>query len=415
MWAMAQAVARLCEVLGCDPHQVLVDGNLTPARAAAPSGAGRRGRSSAATRCEPCISAASILAKEHRDRLMREYARSAPALRLGQQRRLRHARAPRGAAPARADAAPPPQLRAGGAARAAAEVAPSGFALACDRPRSLGRSEPNAADSLGRRDTADRRLRGRNVLRRGRRVLPPPGQGTARTPARIASTSRRASPLQPLDSGDPQRPAAAERRPTAEPRIDVLLNNAGRHVPAARARAKASSCSSASTTSAVRADRAAAAQARRERDRASRAPPASRTSARHRGRSQCAALQAHGALFGQQARANMLARRRARTARLRAAGARRMTAVERGLIRVVATAPHWSRSAAVTATCRCSALSATQPALPRSMRATSSRRSFGASPKRSTRARRAGGARVTQATPGCAARRTAMRSFGHKR
>ena len=31
MWAMAQAVARLCEVIGCDPHQVLVDGNLTPA------------------------------------------------------------------------------------------------------------------------------------------------------------------------------------------------------------------------------------------------------------------------------------------------------------------------------------------------------------------------------------------------
>src|SRR5690348_13358713 len=31
MWAMAQAVARLCEAIGCDPHQVLVDGNLTPA------------------------------------------------------------------------------------------------------------------------------------------------------------------------------------------------------------------------------------------------------------------------------------------------------------------------------------------------------------------------------------------------
>src|SRR5690606_6697796 len=31
MWAMAQAVARLCEVIGCDPHQVLVVGTLTPA------------------------------------------------------------------------------------------------------------------------------------------------------------------------------------------------------------------------------------------------------------------------------------------------------------------------------------------------------------------------------------------------
>jgi ribonuclease HII len=47
MWAMAQAVARLCEAIGCDPHQVLVDGNLTPP-GAGPSGVGRRGRSSAA-------------------------------------------------------------------------------------------------------------------------------------------------------------------------------------------------------------------------------------------------------------------------------------------------------------------------------------------------------------------------------
>lgn len=77
MWAMAQAVARLCEVIGCDPHQVLVDGNLTPA--------GRRAEWRWPARAvvggdaiEPCISAASIVAKEHRDRLMREYARSHP-------------------------------------------------------------------------------------------------------------------------------------------------------------------------------------------------------------------------------------------------------------------------------------------------------------------------------------------------
>ena len=77
MLAMAEAVARLCEAIGCDPHQVLVDGNLTPA--------GRREEWRWPARpivggdaCEPCISAASILAKEHRDRLMREYALAHP-------------------------------------------------------------------------------------------------------------------------------------------------------------------------------------------------------------------------------------------------------------------------------------------------------------------------------------------------
>jgi len=72
MLAMAQAVARLCEVLRCEAEQVLVDGNLTPA--------GRRPEWRWPARaivggdgCEPCISAASILAKEYRDRLMREY------------------------------------------------------------------------------------------------------------------------------------------------------------------------------------------------------------------------------------------------------------------------------------------------------------------------------------------------------
>lgn len=77
MWAMSQAVSRLCEALGRDPHQVLVDGNLTPA--------GRRPEWRWPARpivggdaCEPCISAASILAKQHRDRLMREYAKAHP-------------------------------------------------------------------------------------------------------------------------------------------------------------------------------------------------------------------------------------------------------------------------------------------------------------------------------------------------
>ena len=77
MWAMAQAVARLCEAIGCEPHRVLVDGNLTPA--------GRRAEWRWPARAivggdarEPCISAASILAKEHRDRVMREHARAHP-------------------------------------------------------------------------------------------------------------------------------------------------------------------------------------------------------------------------------------------------------------------------------------------------------------------------------------------------
>lgn len=72
MWAMTLAVTRLVVTLGCEPDGVLVDGNLTPhgrhpdwrwpARAIVGGDAS-----------EKCISAASIIAKEHRDRLMREY------------------------------------------------------------------------------------------------------------------------------------------------------------------------------------------------------------------------------------------------------------------------------------------------------------------------------------------------------
>ena len=72
MWAMTMAVVRLVGALGREPDAVLVDGNLTPhgrreewrwpARAIVGGDASQR-----------CISAASILAKEHRDRLMREY------------------------------------------------------------------------------------------------------------------------------------------------------------------------------------------------------------------------------------------------------------------------------------------------------------------------------------------------------
>ena len=75
MLAMTLAVAALCEKLAQDEAvgEVLVDGNMTPH--------GRRTEWCWPTRAivggdaiEPCISAASIIAKEHRDRLMREAA-----------------------------------------------------------------------------------------------------------------------------------------------------------------------------------------------------------------------------------------------------------------------------------------------------------------------------------------------------
>ncbi len=77
MLAMTLAVQDVCAKLGCDPLEVLVDGNLTPA--------GRRPEWRWPARAivkgdakEPCISAASIIAKEHRDSLMREAAARHP-------------------------------------------------------------------------------------------------------------------------------------------------------------------------------------------------------------------------------------------------------------------------------------------------------------------------------------------------
>ena len=77
MLAMTLAVEALCAKVGCDPIEVLVDGNLTPH--------GRRPEWRWTARpivggdaLEPCISAASIIAKEHRDALMREAARTHP-------------------------------------------------------------------------------------------------------------------------------------------------------------------------------------------------------------------------------------------------------------------------------------------------------------------------------------------------
>lgn len=77
MLAMTLAVARLAEVLEYDPDEVLVDGNLTPH--------GRRPEWRWAARPivggdakEPAISAASIVAKEWRDRMMIAAAREHP-------------------------------------------------------------------------------------------------------------------------------------------------------------------------------------------------------------------------------------------------------------------------------------------------------------------------------------------------
>ncbi len=77
MLAMTLAVAALCEQLGAEPQDVLIDGNLTPQ--------GRRPEWRWPARAivggdgsEPCISAASIIAKEHRDRLMRGHALAHP-------------------------------------------------------------------------------------------------------------------------------------------------------------------------------------------------------------------------------------------------------------------------------------------------------------------------------------------------
>lgn len=69
MLAMSEAVANLCEALERSVSLALIDGNLTP------EGRCEKWRWAArpivgGDAIEPCISAASIIAKEHRDRLM---------------------------------------------------------------------------------------------------------------------------------------------------------------------------------------------------------------------------------------------------------------------------------------------------------------------------------------------------------
>ena len=78
MWAMTLAVSRLVAALECEPAAVLIDGNLTPHGRhpdwrwpQAQPIVGGDGK-------EKCIGAASILAKEYRDRLMRAAAAAHP-------------------------------------------------------------------------------------------------------------------------------------------------------------------------------------------------------------------------------------------------------------------------------------------------------------------------------------------------
>ena len=77
MLAMSLAVERLCGVLGATELSTLIDGNLTPDgrcdlwRWPARAIVGGDGK-------EACIGAASILAKEYRDRLMVEAAQKHP-------------------------------------------------------------------------------------------------------------------------------------------------------------------------------------------------------------------------------------------------------------------------------------------------------------------------------------------------
>jgi ribonuclease HII len=77
MLAMTRAVASLVQALGVEPAQVLIDGNMTPAGRCAewcwPARAIVGGDG-----IEPAISAASIIAKEWRDRLMLEAAQAHP-------------------------------------------------------------------------------------------------------------------------------------------------------------------------------------------------------------------------------------------------------------------------------------------------------------------------------------------------
>ncbi len=77
MLAMTRAVTALLAPLGCAPDEVLIDGNMTP-QGRVPDWCWPARAIVGGDALEPCISAASILAKEHRDRIMRAAALDHP-------------------------------------------------------------------------------------------------------------------------------------------------------------------------------------------------------------------------------------------------------------------------------------------------------------------------------------------------
>ncbi|MBS3928837.1 MAG: ribonuclease HII [Sphingomonadales bacterium] len=77
MLAMTRAVASLVSELDAEPEQVLIDGNKTP-QGRVPEWRWSARAIVGGDALEPCISAASILAKEHRDRVMKEAALAHP-------------------------------------------------------------------------------------------------------------------------------------------------------------------------------------------------------------------------------------------------------------------------------------------------------------------------------------------------
>ena len=77
MLAMTRAVGALVAELDAEPGEVLIDGNMTPA-GRVPEWCWSARAIVGGDALEPCISAASILAKEHRDRLMRAAALDHP-------------------------------------------------------------------------------------------------------------------------------------------------------------------------------------------------------------------------------------------------------------------------------------------------------------------------------------------------
>lgn len=77
MLAMTRAVTELVAALGREPDEVLIDGNKTPA-GRVPEWRWQARAIVGGDALEPCISAASILAKEHRDRVMRSHALAHP-------------------------------------------------------------------------------------------------------------------------------------------------------------------------------------------------------------------------------------------------------------------------------------------------------------------------------------------------